>query len=842
MDNNKLSKPELLKAIDSLRRQLNELEKASALKNHQPIKTPFEQNHNHERILLRTIIDSLPDAIYAKDSNTCKTLANLADLRNMDVKSEKEVLGKTDFDFFPKEIAEGFYADDMSVIKTGKPVLNREEFFVGKDGKKHWLLTTKLPLYDDDGNVIGLVGIGRDITEVKIAQENFQQEKILLRTIIDSLPDAIYAKDSNTCKTLANLADLRNMDVKSEKEVLGKTDFDFFPKEIAEGFYADDMSVIKTGKPVLNREEFITDFSGKKRWLLTSKLPLRDNKDNIIGLVGIGRDITERKIAEEKLVEAYKKLEKTNLDLENANKVKAQFLANMSHEIRTPLNAVIGLTGLLLGTPLNNEQKDYAETILSSGDILLSLINDILDFSKIEAQKIVLEKMPFDIRICIEESMDLVASKAEEKNLELAYKIEEGTSTKIIGDVTRLRQILVNLLSNAIKFTERGEVVVSVSGQLHENNKCSLHFKVKDTGIGIPPSVAENLFQSFTQADASTTRKFGGTGLGLAISKQLSELMGGTMWVESSGIPGEGTTFHFTISAELSIEEEVQKDVSTLAGKKVLIVDDNKTNREILIQQLKSLQMIPTSAATGKEALEIVKLYYSGKSESFDLAILDYHMPEMDGIMLSDEIIKILSNNIPPMLLLSSYSYHENKDQLSHFAATLTKPIKLTHLHDILITVLNKKEATVKKFDKTSIKFDASMGSTYPLRILVADDNKVNLKVALRFLEKVGYRADTAFNGFEVIDAMHRQRYDIILMDVQMPEMDGEQATIEIRKQFPSDVQPLIFAVTANALKSDLERYIKVGMNGYIVKPFKLEDLVGLLIDSYNKKNQENKK
>ena len=652
-------------------------------------------------------------------------------------------------------------------------------------------------------------------------------ELILLKTIINYLPDAIYAKDLSTRKTISNLADVHNMGLNSEEEVLGKNDFDIYPKEIAEKFYEDDRMIIETGNPVINREEFFIDPKGKKRWLLTSKLPLKDENSNIIGLIGISRDITDRKLADEELKRTNEKLEKTNKELNEANEIKSRFLANMSHEIRTPLNAVIGMTGLLLDTVLDNEQRDFAETILDSGNILLSLINDILDFSKIEAQKIELENQPFDIRVCIEEALDLVASKAEDKNIELAYSIEDGISTKVIGDVTRLRQILINLLSNAIKFTEEGEVIVSVTGQLQDNYSCIFHFAVRDTGIGISPNLQNILFKSFSQVDASTTRKFGGTGLGLAISKNLSELMGGSMWVDSSGIRGEGSTFHFTVIMDQSKEKDSGLDLSPLNGRKVLIVDDNKTNRDILLKQMEALQMIPSEVPSGFKALEILV-----QGNEYDLMILDYHMPGMDGIELAKEIHNIFKEKTPPLILLSSYKGREGKDNLFPFSATLTKPIKFSHLQDVLLAVMNKRGMITKKYDSKPMQLDGDLGKRYPLRILVAEDNMINQKVVMKLLERLGYRADKAFNGIEVLDALKRQPYDLILMDVQMPNMDGEQATIEIQKMLPEKERPNIIAMTANALKTDLERYLTIGMQDYLVKPFNIEDLVKILIES----------
>ncbi|MEJ2616774.1 MAG: response regulator, partial [Ignavibacteriaceae bacterium] len=663
------------------------------------------------------------------------------------------------------------------------------------------------------------------------AEVALQNERNQLRTLIDNLPDLIFFKDVKGRYILNNKAHLEFLGVNNQSEVVGKTVFDFHRNGQAEEFYKEEQEVIRYAKPSFEVEQLIYHKTkNENRWFLVSRIPLMKKDGEIKGILGVGHDITNRKHAEATLRQTYDELEQTNKELIEANKVKSQFLANMSHEIRTPLNAVIGMTGLLLDTPLNDEQRDFAETIHNSGDILLSLINDILDFSKIEAQKIELEKQPFDVRNCIEEALDLFASKAADKNIELLYSLDEGLSTNVIGDVTRVRQIIVNLLGNALKFTDEGEIVIRASGQLKDYNNYMLHFSVRDTGLGIPLERQNRLFQSFTQVDASTTRKFGGTGLGLAISKQLSELMGGTMWLESTGIPGEGTTFHFTILTELSIENEVRTDLSALAGKRVLIVDDNKTNRNILNQQASSLQMIPTIVGSGTEALEELKNKYK-----FDLAVLDYQMPEMDGIMLAEEIRKIPERKSLPLILLSSYGYNHNKNMnLTYFAATLTKPIKFSQLHSALLTVLKKNKVSVKKQkDISSMQFDSGIGEHYPLKILLAEDNKVNQKVALRFLEKIGYRADVAFNGLEVLDALRRQFYDVILMDVQMPELDGEQATIEIRKSFLPNQQPRIVAMTANALKSDREKYITSGMDDYIVKPFKIEELVRALVDSY---------
>lgn len=789
----------------------------------------LEKTLENERNLFRTILDNLPDAIYAKDTQCRKILANKADLQNIGVSMENEVLGKDDFAFFPHDTAAAFFADDKMVLETGVPILHREESFVDSEGKTRWLLTSKIPFRKEDGTVQGIIGIGRDITDLKNLLSSLESERNLLRTLMDSLPDLVYFKDTEGRYLLNNKAHLHSLGKEKQEDVLGKTTFDFNPPELAQRYHEDEQQILRTGKPIIDNEELaIHRDTGEQRWHLTSKFPIKNADGKIVGIVGISRDITVRKKVEEELWKTHEELEQTNLELKRASQVKSQFLANMSHEIRTPLNAIIGMTGLLLGTPLNDEQRDFAETIRTSGEVLLSLINDILDFSKIEAQKMELENQPYDLRRCIEEALDLVTPRAAEKKLELTYSMDEGLPTTVVGDVTRVRQILVNLLSNAVKFTDQGEVNVSVTGQLRDHYKFLLHFAVKDTGIGIPIDRQNRLFQSFTQVDSSTTRKFGGTGLGLAISKRLSELMGGTMWVESSGIPGEGATFHFTIVVGLTAEDIETSDVTSLLGKKILIVDDNKTNREILQRVTTSWHMHPTTVASGYEALS---LFDEGKD--FDLAILDMQMPEMDGLMLADEIRKKPGGKNLPLVLLSSLGYRETESEKPRFAASLTKPVKPSHLYDALNTVLNRQAPVRKRTPEIPMQFTPEIGKRHPLRILLAEDNAVNQKVALRFLEKIGYRADVAANGLEVLDALRRQSYDVVLMDVQMPEMDGEQATIEIRKQFPSEQQPRIIAMTANAIVGDREHYLSLGMDDYITKPVRLEDLVRALLESH---------
>ena len=530
------------------------------------------------------------------------------------------------------------------------------------------------------------------------------------------------------------------------------------------------------------------------------------------------RDVTEQKRQGQMVRDA-------KLAAEIAVRAKSMFLANMSHEIRTPLNAVIGMTSLLLHTGLNEEQRDFVETIRSSGDALLTVINEILDFTKIELGSLEIDLHPFDVRRTIEAALDLVAAAASEKNINLAYLVDDSVPPVVVSDGTRLRQVLLNILGNAVKFTRRGEVVVNVDAAASAQSGYELHFSVSDTGIGISQEEQEKLFKPFSQIDATTTREFGGTGLGLAISQRLCEMLGGRIWVDS--VPGQGSTFHFTILAQRAAAlpaPHLHADPPALVGKRILIVDDNTTNRRVLVRHALKWGMLPQAVASAQEALDLVR-----HGHALDVAILDMSMPGIDGQQLAHAIRHIRDAQALPLVLLSSLGQRQRGAEEDHklFAAYLHKPIKLSQLFDVLMTLIGGEEREGEGA-QPDLSSDARLADGLPLKILVAEDNRVNQKVALRILAYLGYRADVAATGQEVLEALERQDYDVILMDIQMPGVDGLEATKRIRERYPQR-RPYVIAMTANALRGDRERFLASGMDGYLSKPLEIAGLARAL-------------
>ncbi len=690
---------------------------------------------------------------------------------------------------------------------SGKKPYNIEYQVVTPSSITRWVHALGEVVFNENGQPISMVGTVLDITERKKAEEALlesearrriaeavEAERRRLFDVLETLPAMIRLLTRDHHVAFAN---------RSFREKFGESNgrhcYEYCFERTAPCEFCEAHNVLKTGQP---HHWEITGLDGSA--IDVYDIPFID-VDGSPMILEMKLDITERKRVEAELIKAKEAAEA-------AAKAKAEFLANMSHEIRTPMNAVIGMTGLMLEEPLTPDQKDNLELIRTNGDALLTIINDILDFSKMESDKVVLEEHKFNLRQCVEEAIDLVALKASEKGLNLAYTIDGNVPDMLIGDFGRLRQILGNLLSNAVKFTDEGEVMLLVSS--HELDGTDMvHFAVQDTGIGIPQDHMDRLFKPFGQMEPSTTRLYGGTGLGLVISKKLVELMGGRIWAES--LEGIGSTFHFTIKASSDQFKPKSGAISPqMIGKRVLIVEDNRTNRRILGKQLYDWGMIPMAAISGQEALKYIR-----QADDFDIAILDMDMQGMSGLELEEEIRK--SNRTLPLVLLTSLGQRVPPNH-----AYLTKPIKPSRLYEVLMSIISGKQ-TQKSTREAIINEEARIS---PLRILLAEDNVSSQKVALQMLKKLGHRADVVANGIEALQALERQHYDVVLMDLKMPEMDGLDATKIIRQKWPNN-GPKVIALTAYALQGDREKCLAAGMDDYISKPIQMEELGRILKD-----------
>ncbi len=717
------------------------------------------------------------------------------------------------------ETDETVFARLESTVGTGE-AFRCEILNYTKAGEKRWVELDLQRLTDSHGQLIGYMGLQLDVTARRAAQQELTKREAQLRFILNAMPIGVTWTDDSEGRAYWFNDGMFQISGLTPGPDVTYEDFHkvSYPEDAARQ-EAEYQRIKAGGGDEFTLEKRYRRPDGRDVWVVLTARVYRGPDGRIEQEVATVVDITERKRQADELREARDAAER-------ANKAKSEFLATMSHEIRTPMNGVIGMTNLLLDTALTSQQREYAETIRLSGEALLTIINDILDFSKIESGHLQLEEEPFELRGCVESALDLLAPRAAEKQIDLLYEIADGVPGRLRGDATRLRQILVNLLGNAVKFTAEGEVVVSVKAEPVESGRTRLTFAVTDTGIGIPAEGLPRLFRSFSQVDASTTRKFGGTGLGLAISKRLAEMMGGEMWVESEA--GKGSTFRFSVTVGVEASRPrpyVASGRSQVSGKRLLVVDDNATSRRILTTMAGGWEMVVRAASTGAEALR-----WLDEGVEFDVGILDMQMPEMDGVMLARAIRARRDAERLPLVLLSSVGQRETIGERELFAAALSKPAKPSQVLEVLTRLVGVKGEVKEGREEPENAEEMRGGGAAPPsarrkeRVLLAEDNRVNQKVALLMLSKLGYEADVATNGREVLEAVRRRRYEVILMDVQMPEMDGLEAARKLAEENGGE-RPWIIAVTANAMLGDRERCIEAGMDDYLTKPIRPEEL-----------------
>ena len=711
------------------------------------------------------------------------------------------------------------HLDDQKIVVDGfeQAILKKEAFTI-----RFRLQTEAIPLkwiriqgdveLDEEGNPVLLFGLVEDITSERLALD--KTDFILSAAKINlwswNLKEGIITGNNCVRTLLSGRPSTEGIDLPFKQ---------FFKRVYPEDFrilYAYFKNLIRNPSDFVDVDFRFQYEDGTYKWLRgLGKIVERDAKGIPLRMLGQLIEIESSKKLQLELENTLFKAEELVLTAKKANQAKSEFLANMSHEIRTPMNGVIGMTSLLMDTSLTPEQLEFVTIIRSSGESLLVIINDILDFSKIEANKMVLESHPFDLRACLSEALDLVVPMASKKGLELLYQLEEDVPLLVTSDVTRLRQVLVNLLSNAIKFTKKGEVFLKVGAEPVHDNNYRFTFSVKDTGIGIPENRLDTLFESFSQVDSSTTRKFGGTGLGLAISYRLASMMGGTIEVESTH--KKGSTFHLTIVAPAETTSPVQQ-ATVFHNKQLLVVDDNDTNRRILSSLIESWGMKCIAVASGTSALSVIN-----KKTPIDAVLLDYQMPEMDGLMLAKTLSHHkLSRNLPLVMLSSIGDRRAHSKRIIQY--WLTKPVKPEHLKEVLESLFSA-HAGFEEEHPNTLKEHHQFEQ---IRVLLAEDNRINQQVALNMLKRMGLQADVVANGLEAINAINNIPYDIILMDMMMPEMDGVEATKYIRHN-PNINQPVIIALTANAMLADRKKCMDAGMDDFLPKPIRIEELEKIL-------------
>ncbi len=783
-----------------------------------------------ERELLRALLANAPDVIYFKDRESRILRASRAFALKVGLEDPATLIGRTDHDLFRPEHADAALADERRIIATGEPIKGKTEKETLADGTVSWALTSKLPLRNSAGEIIGTFGLSRDITALKVAQENAERAEEKFRSIVWNAVDGIFQTTPDGRYLSANPALARIYGFDSVEEL--KHNF----TDIAHQLYVDEGRREEFARRMAEQgivehfESRVRKKNGDVIWITESARAVRSPDGTLEYYEGTVEDITLRKQFEQGMADAR------DAALASA-RTKSLFVANMSHEIRTPMNGVISMSRLLLDTPLTSEQRDYAETVKTSAEALLTIIDDILDFSKLESGKMNVAALEFDLREMVEDTAELLAEKAFSKGVEFSDWIDERVPDRVQGDSGRIRQVLTNLLGNAIKFTSHGEVQLRVELVAATYQEVEVKFKVEDSGIGIPEEARAKIFEAFTQADESTTRQFGGTGLGLAISRQLVERMGGHLGFESRR--GAGSIFWFSIRFPRSLGSDAPRPSLAPLRLRVLVVDDHPNTREAVLHELTVAGAEGVAASSGSEALSLLQQAV-GAGRPFDVALLDLLLPDVDALALAHEIHAQPGLQGARLILLAPLGQRLEPNLLRTvgLSAHLVKPIKRARLLETVRAVHQGDLAIAAAAAATS---EGPVNSLRPetgrsdLRLLIAEDNLVNQKVALKLLSKLGFPADVVRNGREALVALARHPYDAVLMDCQMPELDGYETTRALRREeadgtYGSRPPHFVIALTANAMAGDREKCLAAGMDDFITKPIDLGQLEAALL------------
>ncbi|MRR54086.1 MAG: PAS domain S-box protein [Deltaproteobacteria bacterium] len=773
-----------------------------------------------QKLFLKTIMESLPGVVFTLDTQgrLCRWNRQLEEITGMSSDALLEVdlislVHEDDRQFVSEKFAE-VYAEGEA---------ETEFRLLGQDGTEHCFLLDGRRL--EIGPATYLIGCGIDITARKKMEEELFCSQQMLQLVLDNIPQRVYWKDANLNFLGCNKSFTEDIGLENPGAILGKSDAEMPWRDHAAEMRREDLQVIEQGVPKMNYEQAQRLIDGKVSWLRKNKIPLRGTDNKVFGVLATYDNVTERKLVEEELRKAKEAAE-------SASKAKSLFLANMSHEIRTPMNGVIGMTGLLLDSHLDHEQREYAEIVRASADSLLTIINDILDYSKIEAGKLEVETVGFDLRATVEDTGDFMATSIYAKGLDFNCLISPEVPALVSGDPGKLRQILVNLLSNALKFTHQGEIVLRAALDREDDNNAWVRFSVRDTGIGIPQTRIKDIFALFSQVDASTTRRYGGTGLGLAISRQLAELMGGTIDVESE--EGRGSTFFLAVKfAKQTTSRDSSRAVpAEIRNERLLVVDANTTSRLAVTEKLHLWGYRFDEAGDENSALTLL---HSGLAENnpYSYVFIGSQLSRGTASSLGKEIKADERLRDTVLILVSPLGEKIASDALSEdiFTARLQKPVKLDELYHCLMVLSGRREPAYQGYrlgvenpgvDRTGAKNN--------IRLLLAEDNSTNQKVILRILDNLGYRADAVANGREALEALDMVPYDLVLMDIQMPEMDGFETTEAIRRKEAGAGRHLpIVAMTAHAMKGDREKCLAAGMDDYISKPLYPKDLQGVI-------------